>query len=704
MAQARVTEFYATKKRNGDAQPSKRRKLQIISDVSETIQNESVTTRATRSSARRKGISGPVSAEPENVLFTLSSSDKSSKSASTKTPKQRSRRIKQVKGQQSIFDALGSRPTSLTPSKKTKQDNENPTEGKTKDTKKRTRNQNVMTPLKEEKEETIKAPRSRKKLQLRANVIASSESENSENEVTEPPANSEKQKFRDALELPTTPLAISPLPETPEVVRQQMKKGPSVPTSDKVHAAMDKLKELSKEGRSLEKMSKADVKDKLQKCGKLEDLKAQLLQLNEAKKQIKKIKESKTRPKPEAAQAKPDVPALDKFEALEVQVKQSDKSEPVSEPKAPAYERFHHLATPAPPSLSLPYKYRLVEDMFKSMDTAVSMLHNRSEICTFSKLKSAVQEMTKRNFEQKNVGQIKTVYPEAYTFRQEKGLPAFGGKCHDYQLTVEPNLSNESEKKFSTKSGRPSFTAKDILERKTTFHNKLISVVKSHHKKFLSSLSRPLSVPDDKITRWHPKFSLDEVPDIPVDSLPEPPFVKKYQSAKDVLQDNRAKLPDRVKKALNSVAKENTVKESPSPVESASTKPAAQLQGVPQSLLEKIRAKEAKKQEMSMMRDPSEDKRTLMIRRLPEMMRILRTHFVTEKKPALPMQNIIQKLADSYKTTIRFDDVETHMKLLLDFVPEWLTVVEIKKGKYVKMDRNIELGTLQEKVLNMAKS
>lgn len=54
-----------------------------------------------------------------------------------------------------------------------------------------------------------------------------------------------------------------------------------------------------------------------------------------------------------------------------------------------------------------------------------------------------------------------------------------------------------------------------------------------------------------------------------------------------------------------------------------------------------------------MMRDPAEDKRTLMIRRLPEMMRILRTHFVTEKKPALPMQNIVQKLADSYKTTIR---------------------------------------------------
>lgn len=76
-------------------------------------------------------------------------------------------------------------------------------------------------------------------------------------------------------------------------------------------------------------MSKADVKEKLQKCGKLEDLKAQLLQLNEAKNQIKKIKESRTKPKLETSHAKPDVhvPALDKFEALEVQVRQSDKSE-----------------------------------------------------------------------------------------------------------------------------------------------------------------------------------------------------------------------------------------------------------------------------------------------------------------------------------------------------------------------------------------
>lgn len=57
-----------------------------------------------------------------------------------------------------------------------------------------------------------------------------------------------------------------------------------------------------------------------------------------------------------------------------------------------------------------------------------------------------------------------------------------------------------------------------------------------------------------------------------------------------------------------------------------------------------------------------------------------------------------------YSWCFFLDDVETHVKLLIEVVPEWLTVVEIKKGKYVKMDRNIELGTLQDKVLNMAKS
>lgn len=45
-----------------------------------------------------------------------------------------------------------------------------------------------------------------------------------------------------------------------------------------------------------------------------------------------------------------------------------------------------------------------------------------------------------RRFEESHIGQIKTVFPEAYTFRQEKNIPTFNSsiKKGSYQLTVEP--------------------------------------------------------------------------------------------------------------------------------------------------------------------------------------------------------------------------------------------------------------------------
>jgi len=47
-------------------------------------------------------------------------------------------------------------------------------------------------------------------------------------------------------------------------------------------------------------------------------------------------------------------------------------------------------------SLSLPHSYYVLGELFQSADTIVSWLTNRTEICTFDKLKAAVQDMTKR--------------------------------------------------------------------------------------------------------------------------------------------------------------------------------------------------------------------------------------------------------------------------------------------------------------------
>lgn len=64
--------------------------------------------------------------------------------------------------------------------------------------------------------------------------------------------------------------------------------------------------------------------------------------------------------------------------------------------KVPAYQRFHALAQPGPPGLVLPYKYQVLAEMFRSMDTIVGMLHNRSETVTFAKVKQGVQDMMRK--------------------------------------------------------------------------------------------------------------------------------------------------------------------------------------------------------------------------------------------------------------------------------------------------------------------
>lgn len=64
--------------------------------------------------------------------------------------------------------------------------------------------------------------------------------------------------------------------------------------------------------------------------------------------------------------------------------------------RLPAYEKYRDLAVKIPPTLTLPYKYKLLEDMFRGADTVVSIMYNRLERCTFNKLKKAVQDMIRK--------------------------------------------------------------------------------------------------------------------------------------------------------------------------------------------------------------------------------------------------------------------------------------------------------------------
>ncbi|KAF5895554.1 DNA replication factor Cdt1 [Clarias magur] len=373
--------------------------------------------------------------------------------------------------------------------------------------------------------------------------------------------------------------------------------------------------------------------------------------------------------------------------------------------KLPAYQRYHTLAQDVPPGLALPFKYKVLAEMFRSMDTIVGMLYNRSETVTFAKVKQGVQDMMHKRFEESHIGQIKTVYPSAYVMRQEKNIPTFSAtvKKSAYQLTVEPLIEE------GTSGTRPILSATRLLERRRVFHQNLVEIVKGHHKVFLASLNPALVVPDDKITRWHPKFNVDEVPNILPGDLPQPPQTEKLTTAQEVLDRARALMTPKMEKALANMALKTAEaacsKESAAPVKPAAMPiqtPSA-LKGVSQSLLERIRAKEAQKLQAAMTRNPEQEERLGMMSRLPEMARILRNVFVAEKKPALIMELACNRMIASYRSSLSAGEMEKHLRLLVELAPEWITLHPIRKDFYLKLNKNTNMNLVLEKLNNKMK-
>uniref|UniRef100_A0A8C3SL62 CDT1 Geminin-binding domain-containing protein n=1 Tax=Chelydra serpentina TaxID=8475 RepID=A0A8C3SL62_CHESE len=370
-----------------------------------------------------------------------------------------------------------------------------------------------------------------------------------------------------------------------------------------------------------------------------------------------------------------------------------------TESGAPAYQRFHTLAQDIPPGLTLPYKYKVLAEMFRSMDTIVGMLFNRSETVTFAKVKQGVQDIMHKQFEERNVGQIKAVYPTSYKFRQEKNIPTFSSflKKSSYQLTLEPVLGED---------GRPHLSASRLLERRRVFSRNLVNIVKQHHKTFMASLNPPMVIPNDKLTRWHPRFNVDEVPDIIPAELPQPPQVDKLTTAQEVLTKARSMMTPKMEKALANLAL-RTAETSPGEHETPKATPTANtssaLKGVSQALLERIRAKEAQKLQALMTRNPQQEERLTMISRLPEMARLLRTVFVAEKKQALTMEVACTRMLDSYRTTMTSGDMEKHLHLFSELLPDWVIIHPIRKDTYIKLDKSMDLNVIMERLMRMIK-
>ncbi|XP_058790538.1 DNA replication factor Cdt1 [Phymastichus coffea] len=397
--------------------------------------------------------------------------------------------------------------------------------------------------------------------------------------------------------------------------------------------------------------------------------------------------------------------------------------------KVPAYQKYQSLVDIEGKALPLPYKYRFLVEVFRSVDTVAAILYNRREIITFAKLKPAVQELMRRNFTVEHLAQIKSVYPQAYTFTQEK-LRSFGTGAPDrYELVITPMIVNNQEH-----SGRntpdednvlksaleTNMSPSVLLDRRRKLYNILLSIVKEEHEKFLLDLDPPMRISKEMITRWHPEFDVESCREIERAKLPQPPVQEKASTAKEVLEKANKMLNgnSRMMKAVEMLAGGQTqtvanVAQTTGTTEQAGkmpynveisivdTPPATPqtqkptctplLNGIPMSLLEKIRVKQAQKALEMMTRSTEANKDAVMYARLPEMAKIVRNIFVGEKKNVLLLEHVVKKLDDSYRTKLTPIELEQHIKLLCKLLPLWATLHVVRKIDYLKLAKDFDM-------------
>jgi len=270
-----------------------------------------------------------------------------------------------------------------------------------------------------------------------------------------------------------------------------------------------------------------------------------------------------------------------------------------------------------------------------------------------------------------------------------------------------------------------------ITERRRIFRHNLLKIAHGHHRTFLSSLIPPIVIPSDKlVTRWHPKFRLDEVPDIGAGAVPEKAAAvanERINTARDVLakaQNIIENANPKMKKALQDLLKKTTEdkdkdKKSHNPSASASVsaglnsnpstaptstvqhgnnkntkKSLAALKGISQSLIEKIRAREHEKSIRAMTLTPEEIRQKTMLNRLPDFVKMLRNTMVAEKKTALTLSFIVERLGHSTHGTLSPGDVEDHIRLLASKLPIFVTIIRSTQGEYVKVNKDLDINDL----------
>lgn len=427
----------------------------------------------------------------------------------------------------------------------------------------------------------------------------------------------------------------------------------------------------------------------------------------------------------------------------EMEAREAKAAEQAPELISAAFNKFKDLASSdidIKCTLTLPTSYARILNTFKGCDSILKFLKNRQETCTFLKLKLGVQNITKHTLTLKQLGQIKTAYPLAYYYKQEKMFIDFK---NDYHLTIHPNLD---EVEGVNEKGIKEFSPGLLLTRLNRFKSCLFTIVKNLHQKFLESIGIN-NVDFKDIKRWHPKFDLEGVESIIESELPKSPNESiKVKTGKDLLNIAKDVYSSRIQEAIKDHAKETNDKKlgnleivgepvligklsekegtpkslptkkttiskensTPSVKKTVDEQKMEQLKEKKEknfsSLLEKIRTKEKTKAYESMVINSDKEKKLVKYANYKEAIRFLLFFFQAEKKSTLELEKIIPKLSDKLKDKLSetecrelLTELMSDSDLYSESGSKWITVIKVRNLNYLKMDKSFQLNDLWAK-------
>ncbi|KAF0990497.1 hypothetical protein HZS_5285, partial [Henneguya salminicola] len=365
--------------------------------------------------------------------------------------------------------------------------------------------------------------------------------------------------------------------------------------------------------------------------------------------------------------------------------------------KEPAYKRFAPLYTASPQcpnafeksaknihlstSLYLPRKYQRLNDMFRAVETILHVYKKRDEVCEFSKLKKGVETMAKMVFNKIHLAQILFLLPDAYKIYIGEP-PNQSPSSKSSKLIIEMTDSNEEEAPITVTHRRETFN--DLLMKKTLFY----------HNKFLLELG--VNIDASQIKRWHPKFMIEEVPDIESVELPELPKTKVY-TAKDMLKMT-CYTEDEIMLNILTAASNNCSNDTENAsIENTISSEDNTIKHIPKNLLEKIRLKEKIKSQKLMLRDPTVDVLLTKMQRLPEIIRCVYNYFVTEKKPYLTLNSVLVKIKQSnlpdanisIEYSLKIGAIQEYINLIQKHIPEWMKTVNLHGVPYLGIKNDV---------------